>query len=146
MSDGLQTTEAARRSVNLLLVEDDDIDARIVEKIVDLLSGLDAHLTRVRDISHARKALQRIPFDVCLLDFWLEHESTARLLCELEENQHIGTILLSNISPFEASKLRLAGGRTQFLSKGDFSAQKLELAVFGAIAQNIMLQAAPSKH
>ena len=79
-----------------------------------------------------------MPFDVCLLDFWLEHESTARLLCELEANAQIGTILLSNISPFEASKLRLAGGRTQFLSKGDCSARNLELAVFGAIAQNAM--------
>ena len=41
MSEVLNTTEVARRSVNLLLVEDDDVDARIVEKIVDLLSGLD---------------------------------------------------------------------------------------------------------
>jgi DNA-binding NtrC family response regulator len=125
-----------RRPVNVLLVEDDDIDARIINMVAELVEGFDLGLTRVDSLTDAKAALAGGKFDICLLDFWLGRESSLRFLAALEQMDDLwGTVVLSNISPEDASKLRLSSGKNYFLPKADCTPRRLESAIDAVIGQ-----------
>lgn len=106
--------------LEVLLVEDDDIDARIIRLVADLIDDFELRVTRVSSLADAETAMDRTKFDVCLLDFWLGRESSLRFLSALEAMDcHIGTVVLSNISPREVTNFRLATRRNYFLPKGE---------------------------
>jgi DNA-binding NtrC family response regulator len=120
----------ARRPLDVLLVEDDDIDARIIGLVSDLIEELELRVTRVSSLVDARSAIDRTKFDVCLLDFWLGSESSLRFLSALEAmDGQIGTVVLSNISPKEAASFRLATHRNYFLPKVKCTPQQLQSAI-----------------
>ena len=124
-----------RRPVNVLLVEDDDIDARIIKLVAELVEGFNLGLTRVDSLTGAKAALEGARFDICLLDFWLGRESSLRFLAALEQmDSLLGTVVLSNISQQDATKLRLSSGRNYFLPKADCTPQQLEQAIGAVIA------------
>jgi DNA-binding NarL/FixJ family response regulator len=129
-----------RRPVNVLLVEDDDIDARIINLVAEMVEGFNLGLTRVDSLTGAKAAIEKAAleggkFDICLLDFWLGRESSLRFLAALEQMDHLlGTVVLSNISPQDASNLRLSSGRNYFLPKVDCTPQQLEQAIGAVIA------------
>ncbi len=124
-----------RRSIDVLLVEDDDTDARIINMVADLVEGFSLGLTRVHNVDDAKTALRTGKFDVCLVDFWLGRESSLRFLAALDEMDAVlGTVVLSNISSEDAIKLRLADGRSRFLPKMDCTPQRLQDAIGAVIA------------
>ena len=132
--------KSVRRPVNVLLVEDDDIDARIIKLVAELVEGFNLGLTRVDSLTGAKAALDKAAlegarFDICLLDFWLGRESSLRFLAALEQmDSLLGTVVLSNISQQDATKLRLSSGRNYFLPKADCTPQQLEQAIGAVIA------------
>lgn len=126
--------QSARRFLNVLLVEDDDIDARIIGMVADLVETYELGVTRVSSLVDAKSAIERTKFDVCLLDFWLGRESSLRFLSALEEmDARMGTVVLSNISPQEATSFRLATERNRFLQKAECTPDQLSHAI-GAVA------------
>jgi DNA-binding NarL/FixJ family response regulator len=133
--------KSVRRPVNVLLVEDDDIDARIIKLVAELVEGFNLGLTRVNSLTGAKAAIEKAAndggkFDICLLDFWLGRESSLRFLAALEQmDSLLGTVVLSNISPQDATNLRLSSGRNYFLPKVDCTPQQLEQAIGAVIAR-----------
>jgi DNA-binding NtrC family response regulator len=121
---------SSRRHLNVLLVEDDDIDARIIGLVADLVENFELGVTRVSSLVDAKSAISNAKFDVCLLDFWLGRESSLRFLSALEEmDSRMGTVVLSNISPQEASNFRLATPRNVFLPKMECTPHHLQVAI-----------------
>lgn len=125
---------APRRILNILLVEDDDIDARVIGMVADLVENFELDVTRVNSIHDAKSAIAANRFDVCLLDFWLGRESSLRFLSALEEmDTRMGTVVLSNISLQEATNFRLGTQRNFFLPKAECTPDQLSSAI-GAVA------------
>jgi DNA-binding NtrC family response regulator len=135
MQNLAEPQKVARRPVNVLLVEDDDIDARIIDLVAGMVEGFSLGLTRVSSLIGAKAALQADKFDICLLDFWLGRECSLRFLAALDTmDTCMGTVVLSNISEQEATNLRLAGGRNTFLPKVDCTPQRLQDAIGAVIS------------
>jgi DNA-binding NtrC family response regulator len=125
---------SSRRFLNVLLVEDDDIDARIIGLVADLVENFELGVTRVNSLVDAKSAIKTTKYDICLLDFWLGRESSLRFLSALEEmDERMGTVVLSNISPQEATNFRLATRRNFFLPKAECTPDQLSSAI-GAVA------------
>ena len=132
--DSPAMTALDSRSLRVLLVEDDDIDAGIVSIFAGMSQKFDFDLTRVTNVDHAREALKSGAFDLCLVDYWVGQETSLRLLTSLDRpGSHTATVVLSNISPRDVEKLRLPSAGATFLSKGDCSTQSLENAVQAAL-------------
>jgi DNA-binding NtrC family response regulator len=132
-----QSPADAPKFLNVLLVEDDDTDARIIGLIADMVEGFDLGVTRVNTLTAATTALQQDKFDLCLLDFWLGRESSLRFLSALEEmDSRMGTVVLSNISPDEATKFRLGKGRNYFLAKAECMPHQLRTAIEAVVAHS----------
>jgi DNA-binding NtrC family response regulator len=128
------TALGSRSSLRVLLVEDDDIDARIVFIFAGMSEKFDFDFTRVTNIAHAQDALKSGAFDLCLVDYWVGRETSLRLLTSLDRpGSHTATVVLSNISLREVEMLRIPSGGATFLSKGDCTAQSLENAVQAAL-------------
>jgi DNA-binding NtrC family response regulator len=130
------STEAlrGRQLLRVLLVEDDDTDARIVLIFAAMSERYEFDLTRVKNIDEAREALARDAFDLCLLDYWVGHETSLRLLTSLDRpGSPIATVVLSNISHRDVESLRIPAGGAFFLSKGECSAKNLDNAVKAAL-------------
>jgi DNA-binding NtrC family response regulator len=124
----------SRPSLRVLLVEDDDIDARIVFVFAGMSEKFDFDFTRVTNIAHAQEALKSEAFDLCLVDYWVGQETSLRLLTSLDRpGSHTPTVVLSNISLRDVEMLRIPSGGATFLSKGDCCAQSLENAVQAAL-------------
>jgi two-component system, sensor histidine kinase and response regulator len=125
---------APRPSLRVLLVEDDEIDARIVVLFAGMSEKFNFELTHVKDIPHAWEALKSESFDLCLMDYWVGDQTSLRLLTSLARSgSHIATVVLSNISPRDVETFRIPCGGAAFLSKGDCSPKNLENAVQAAL-------------
>ena len=134
MDNSAMAALGSRSPLRALLVEDDDIDARIVFIFAGMSEKFDFDFTRVTNIAHAQEALKSGAFDLCLVDYWVGQETSLRLLTSLDRpGSHTATVVLSNISLREVEMLRIPSGGATFLSKGDCTAQSLENAVQAAL-------------
>jgi DNA-binding NarL/FixJ family response regulator len=125
---------ADRKLLRVLLVEDDETDARIVFLFAGMSEKYRFDLTHVRDMDKAWHAIATEDFDLCLLDYWVGHQTSLRLLSSLDGGaRRIATVVLSNISSREVENMRIGAGAAFFLSKGDCSAKNLENAVQTAL-------------
>lgn len=130
MENPVRSQSGARKFLNVLLVEDDDIDARIIGLVADQLEDFELGVTRVNSLVAARAAVADAKFDICLLDFWLGHESSLRFLSALEAMDSLmGTVVISNITNSEAASLRLSTGRSYFLPKSECMPRQLRTAI-----------------
>lgn len=121
---------SSRPSLRVLLIEDDDIDAQIVDIYAGMSEKFDFELTRVENIDKAWEALKAEVFDICLVDYWVGDETSLRLLTSLERPEcPTATVVLSNIPMRDVMSLRLPSRGAAFLSKGDCSAKALDYAV-----------------
>jgi DNA-binding response OmpR family regulator len=125
---------ADRKPLRVLLVEDDETDARIVFLFAGMSEKYRFDVTHVRDMDEAWDAIATEDFDLCLLDYWVGHQTSLRLLSSLDGGaRRVATVVLSNISSREVENMRIGSGAAFFLSKGDCSAKNLENAVQAAL-------------
>jgi DNA-binding NtrC family response regulator len=119
-----------RQSLRVLLVEDDDTDARIVSMYAGMSEKYDFALKRVKNIDKAWEALQDENFDLCFLDYLVGQQTSLKLLTSLDRPEsQIATVVLSNISMRDVETFRIPSGGAFFLAKGECSAKNLDNAV-----------------
>jgi len=111
-------------ALDALLVEDDDLDARILTAYADMNADRPIRFTRARTVAEALRLSGGGRYDLYFVDFNLGERSTLRLLATLE---HAGArpVVISSISLNEAELYRLTTGRLRFLAKGDICAASL---------------------
>ena len=128
-----------KQSLRVLLVEDDDADARLMTWYSGMLEHYSFELTRSHDVDAAFAELQANDYDLCLLDFWIGRHTSLRLLPYLDlPTNRTATVVVSNISAEEVDTWRILSERVIFLAKVDCSAKTLEGAVDSAIQSKSM--------
>ncbi len=122
--------------VRVLLVEDDDVDAKLIGFHAAAMAEPKLVLTRVVSAEAGRQLLAECTFDICILDFWLGCETSLRLLADLDVAPlQLPAVVLTSLSTPDIGDLcRLAGAR-RFIGKERLDAVSLRNAILQALAE-----------
>ncbi|OIK23267.1 PP2C family protein-serine/threonine phosphatase [Streptomyces malaysiense] len=128
------TAPAAGRDeqYQVLLVEDDDGDALLVEELL-YDTDLPHTLTRCRSAAEARRALEASPVDCVLLDLHLPDASGVETVQAIEANTQAAIIVLTGLEEPRAGVDALAAGAQDYLVKGKVEPELMQRAVRYAV-------------
>ena len=132
-TDDRPPAQAARKRLRVLHVEDDPVDARIVDRLAKATSGYEISLRRVATFEEARAAAKDETFDLYIVDFWLGDQPALKLLASLGPDVPI--MVLSYAATGRAQKICGDLGAAAFLAKANLSAPALEAAIGRALAR-----------
>ncbi|GGX58738.1 fused response regulator/phosphatase [Streptomyces minutiscleroticus] len=117
----------------ILLVEDDDGDALLVEELL-VDTDLRYTLVRSRSVAEARGELAARPFDCVLLDLHLPDASGVATVHTVQETDgHAAVIVLTGLVESRAGVEALAAGAQDYLVKGKVEPELLQRAVRYAV-------------
>lgn len=120
--------------LSILFVEDDDVDARLIEMAMAKSAFFDIRVARATSIETARQLLSDRDFDLLLLDYWLGSETGLPLLEDLGgRNSRIPVVLLTGYSSQDVQHLGHLAGALSFLSKDDVSSNTLDSVIRSAL-------------
>ncbi len=132
----------ARRTLSVLLVEDNAADARFVRLAMALVSGVSIDLTETARLDDALAALESRPFDVVLLDLGLPDSVGLSTFSVLHARFRLAPVvvlsaLADDATMFDAVRL----GAQDYLIKGEFDAALLVRVMRHAIErQRLVIQ------
>ncbi|MGQ4418799.1 response regulator, partial [Streptomyces sp. SAS_269] len=128
------TDPAAARDVRyaVLLVEDDDGDALLVEELLHD-TDLPHTLTRCRTAAEARAALVSDAVDCVLLDLHLPDASGLESVQAIQSNTHAAIIVLTGLDEPRAGVDALAAGAQDYLIKGKVEPDLMQRALRYAV-------------
>ncbi|MFK4148396.1 PP2C family protein-serine/threonine phosphatase [Streptomyces sp. NPDC004065] len=128
------TDQAVARSerFTLLLVEDDDGDALLVEELL-YDTGLPHTLERCRTAAEARRALAADPVDCVLLDLHLPDASGVDTVHAIQTGTEAAIIVLTGLDEPRAGVDALAAGAQDYLIKGKVEPDLMQRAVRYAV-------------
>lgn len=116
--------------LRILLVEDDEIDARLFLWTARRLDICERQIVVAPDETRARDLLSRQRFDLCVVDFWLGPDDSAGLIADLGADPNAPpTLVLSNLAPEEMLEVYRPSDRLRILSKTQFGQDSLKEAV-----------------
>lgn len=119
-----------------LLVEDIDVDAKIVALMTAMMSDYDLSLLRVGSVAAAKQAVREETFDLYLVNSWLDDVEARRFTGSDEAlARPAAVIMLSNIPRADAECLNRLAKDAVFLSKPSLSPERLELAIGRALKE-----------
>lgn len=122
------------RVVNVLLLEDDEIDAKLIAMQIASFKDLDVRIVHASSVSEAREALGQEKFDVAIIDYWLGCESSLRFLAELDVwVRGLPAIVLTGLCTSDIRDLCMHAGAVGFLDKAPLTAEAFEAAVVAAL-------------
>ncbi|MEU2227500.1 SpoIIE family protein phosphatase [Streptomyces sp. NPDC018347] len=116
----------------ILLVEDDDGDALLVEELL-FDTDLPHVLVRCRSAAEARRALAAAPVDCVLLDLHLPDASGVRTVQAIQPDTHAAIIVLTGLDEPRAGVDALAAGAQDYLVKGKVEPDLMQRAVRYAV-------------
>lgn len=124
---------ASRVDSRLLLVEDDDGDAIIVEDLLDLAdSGFD--IVRARSLKQARDLLRRSRFGCVLLDLGLPDGQGLEVVhALLDEASDVAVICFTGLDDERSGAAAVAAGAQDYLVKGQVDGELLSRTLRYAI-------------
>ena len=133
------------RVVDVLLVEDDDDHARLVEEILTgdgaVAGGADTEyrLRRVSDLAGARMELDRHPTDCVLLDLFLPDGQGLESLTRLTTlDPLVPIVILTSLGEAELGLQAVHEGAQDYLVKGDVDRPRLSRALRHAIGRKAL--------
>lgn len=113
------------RSLSLLLVEDDDEDARIFRRYC----GERFRVAHVRDTSGALEAVATSAFDLCFTDYHLQLDSGLDLVRALRAaGNRMPIVIISGHEIETLGENALLAGATDFITKAELSPPAIERA------------------
>ena len=113
--------------LRILLVEDDEVDARLFRWVAHRIGIEPAQVTVAATIEEARALIEAESFDLHVLDFWLGAETSLELIDQLGRGADRKPVLvLSNLSPEELVYVGPPGRELRVLSKADLAPASLE--------------------
>ncbi|MGY4983028.1 PP2C family protein-serine/threonine phosphatase [Streptomyces sp. 900105755] len=116
----------------LLLVEDDDGDALLVEELLHD-TDLPHSVTRCRTAADARRALESGPVDCVLLDLHLPDAAGVETVLAIQSDTHAAIIVLTGLDEARTGVDALAAGAQDYLVKGKVDAELMQRAVRYAV-------------
>ncbi len=125
--DSERQTRSSPTPLSILFVEDDEIDAQLIEMALRKSAWFTVEITRARTIAEAKNFFQVAEFDIMLLDFWLGPDNGLELLDELGgRHSSLPVVLLTGYSNQDIQRIGHSAGALSFLSKDDVSANTLD--------------------
>lgn len=109
---------APARNVRVLVLDDDEIDARTLTYYLDRVEGFRFTATHVTTPGAALAAIGRESFDLCIADYWLGAESAVGFITELGRRPDAPpVVVLSQLDSGDIQDIGLRAGAAAFLSK-----------------------------
>jgi signal transduction histidine kinase len=128
--DAERLNRARPAPLSILFVEDDEIDAKLIELALSKSAWFEIEVTRARTIDEAKAFCQMASFDLMLLDFWLGPDNGLLLLEELGGRLgRLPVVLLTGYTDQDVQRLGHIAGALSFLSKDDVSSNSLDATI-----------------
>jgi DNA-binding response OmpR family regulator len=105
-------------ALEALLVEDDDLDARILQMLADMNGECAVNFTHARTITEAKALTRDGKYDMYFIDLNVGEGSALSLLANLER-AGVRPVVVSNVTASEARRYRLNAGSLRFLPKSE---------------------------
>lgn len=141
-ADGMIDPSAAEsvarspRPIRILHVEDDDTDARIVAHFLESLTSATLSVERVCGVEEALSRLDAGAYDLCLLDCWLDAQSSLQIVTRIDAMAApVPIVLLSGAVGPEVREFALMSGAADFVLKNELSASRLARAIETALTR-----------
>ncbi|MDX2194750.1 MAG: diguanylate cyclase [Gemmatimonadales bacterium] len=132
----------AEAGLRVLLVEDNDADAFIVEAMLRRVKGLTVELERVARLDEAMARLSREGVDVVLLDLSLPDSDDRHTFPALHAaTNRVPVIVLSALADEEASLTAVRQGAQDYLVKGTVTPESLARAIRYGLERHRLLAA-----
>jgi len=120
----------ARGIVRILLVEDDEDDARLVQWHLDALEDMEVGLEHVTHLSEGLKRLARCPFDTVLLDLGLSESTGLDTFQELHRQYpDVPVVVLTGLNATETAVAVIKAGAEDYLVKDRLDSSQLARAL-----------------
>lgn len=119
-------------TIHVLLVEDDDVDAKLIDLYAARLTDPKVVIARAVSAGEARGLLAERTFDLCILDFWLGCESSLRLMAEIDDVV-LPTLVLTSLSTPDIDRMCQRAGASLFIGKEGLSPASLQTAILAAL-------------
>lgn len=132
--NGGLSAAAAPATLSVLLVDDDEVDAKYISWLLGCIDRYTFDIVHVTSSETALAANAGRRFDLYLVDFWLMHETSIPLISELGQmHSRAPIVVLTNLNSGDIEDLGLRAGALGFLSKGNLSETALELVISSAL-------------
>lgn len=124
----------SKKTIKVLLVEDNPADARLVAEMLKEAKGANFHVNNVDRLSAAIEALSREPFDIVLLDLSLPDGIGLETFTRIHRNYpHIPVIVSTGLRDEELAIRAVREGAQDYLVKGEVGSSLLARAIRYAI-------------
>lgn len=134
--DAISFTRADRPSLSILLVDDDEVDAKYLRWLLGSMGRFAVEVVRARSVIEARAIAAENSFDVYLVDFWLNHETSIALIGEISASRpEAAILLLTSLDSSDIEDLGLRAGAQGFLAKSDLTEKALEFGIVSALGR-----------
>lgn len=121
----------------LLLVEDDDAHAFLVQEMLASADGESFAISRVANLAAARECVHHVQPDVLLLDLGLPDASGTDAVDTVRGfAPGLPIVVLTGLDDERLALQCIASGADDYLWKGEFRPNALRRAIFHAIARN----------
>ncbi len=108
----------APRTVKVLLLDDDIIDARTVQHFLGRIEGFVFDMRHVQTVDEAMRAARQEEFDVFLADYWLGAESSVAFIRDVGTRPDAPPIIVfSQLDHSDIQEIGLRAGASAFISK-----------------------------
>ncbi len=112
-----------RPQVRILMIDDDQVDRRVVSRAL----GSDYVVTEAENGHQARESFDSAPPDCVLLDYNIPGTDTLELLDRFRP--HAPVVMLTGQNDIGAAVAAMKAGAQDYLSKNDFTAERLDRAI-----------------
>ena len=128
-----------REQIRALLIDDDQDDLSLIDKLSRKSKQLDISLTTCRSVNDALAALTAKTFDVVYVDYWLGLETSIPFIHGFAQKTQTPCILLTGIDEPDIRRIAFRAGVEGFLSKQEISTQAIESVTLAVLSRRAAL-------
>jgi CheY-like chemotaxis protein len=129
--------ETAATPVEVLLVEDNPGDARLVKESLADVTATAFHLTHVERLEDAIRRLEQARYDVVLLDLLLQDSQRLGTLMEIHNQApKVPIVVFTGLEDDVVGLWALSEGAEDYVVKGNVSGESLANTIHDAIARH----------
>lgn len=117
-SAGPSPQSAKKRPLHILLLEDDDVDAKLFRLQAGSIRSFTLIVDHVATCAEADERLRSLDYDLCIFDFWLAGESTLPLIEKLGGRAgKMPIMILTGLTIPSIREMGFIAGAASFLGK-----------------------------